>query len=175
MDKSKLKEVLKERFKENMHLHEDVKWEDVENKLTDDILETLLAMEEAQGEPDVIVYKGSLYFFETLKETPVERGNITYDQKGEDSRAKEKLPIRGNAKSIVAAQKSELLTFEEYFYLQSLDDFDLKTSVWLETPEDVREKGGALFGDKRYGRAFCYHNGAKSFYKVRGYRSKVKL
>ena len=175
MDKNKILEILEERFKENMHLHKDIEWEDVETLLSDSHIKTLSQMEEAQGEPDVIKLHGELYYVDTVKETVEERGNITYDQKAQDSRAKQKLPIRGNAKTIVEEMGAELLTEEEYHELQKLDDFDLKTSVWLETPEDVRKAGGALFGDKRYGRSFIYHNGAQSFYKVRGYRSKIKL
>lgn len=169
-----MKQTLKMRFLNNMHLHKDVDWKDVEPKI-DKILKTIEAMEDLGGEPDLIKLNDELYYVDTVKETHEDRGNITYDQKAEDSRAKAKLPIKGNAKTIVENMGAELLSEADYLQLQELDDFDLKTSVWLETPESIREKGGAIFGDKRYGRAFIYHNGAQSFYKVRGFRSKVKL
>jgi hypothetical protein len=69
----------------------------------------------------------------------------------------------------------ELLTEAQYFELQQLGDFDLKTSSWLLTPEPVRKLGGAIFGDKRYGRTFIYHNGAESYYAARGFRAKIQL
>ena len=66
-----------------------------------------------------------------------------------------------------------LLTEAEYAHVQSVGEFDLKTSSWLATRTDVRERGGALFGDRRYGRVFTYHNGAESYYAVRGWRGVV--
>lgn len=69
----------------------------------------------------------------------------------------------------------KLLSEEEYRYLQELDEFDLKTSSWIDTPSDVRQLGGALFGDRRYGRVFTYHNGAESYYKSRGFRGSLRI
>lgn len=69
----------------------------------------------------------------------------------------------------------ELLTEEQYFALQQLENFDTKTSSWLKTPEDVRRLGGAIFGDFRFGRVFIYHNGADSYYSVRGFRGLLKV
>lgn len=176
MTKTEILERLELRFNEYPQYHEGIVWEDVEKVLTKQHIESLINMEEALGEPNVVKEdEDYYYFFDTLQETPEERGNITYDQASEDARKKEKLPIKGNAQTLALNSKTELLNEDDYLYLQSLDDFDLKTSVWLQTPEDVRKKGGALFGDKRYGRAFIYHNGAKSFYKVRGYRTKLKV
>lgn len=175
MTKNEMIQILKERFTESMHLHEDVLWEDVNDLLTDDKVNVMIKMEEAGGDINIVRLNGQLHVVDTVKETTEERSSITYDQAAQDSRAKEKLPIKGNAVSIAQERGVELLNETDYFELQQLDDFDLKTSVWLLTPDDVRKKGGALFGDKRYGRAFIYHNGAKSFYKVRGYRTKLKL
>jgi hypothetical protein len=45
----------------------------------------------------------------------------------------------------------------------------------VTTPPDVRSVGGALFGDRRYGRVFVYHNGAQSYYAVRGFRGCLRL
>jgi len=56
----------------------------------------------------------------------------------------------------------------EYHELQKLGEFDRKTSSWVKTPADIRKLGGALFGDRRFGRVFIYHNGAQSYYSARG-------
>ena len=69
----------------------------------------------------------------------------------------------------------ELLYETDYRYLQTLGDFDLKTSSWIHTPENIRKLGGALFGDKRYETVFFYHNGADSYYAARGFRGKVRI
>ncbi|MFA5650549.1 MAG: DUF4256 domain-containing protein [Proteiniphilum sp.] len=45
----------------------------------------------------------------------------------------------------------------------------------MKTPANVRELGGALFGDKRYGRTFIYHNGAESYYTARGFRGLLTV
>ena len=68
----------------------------------------------------------------------------------------------------------ELLTEEEYRALQKLGKFDTKTSSWVETPPDIRERGGAIFCDRRYDRVFTYHNGAESYYAARGFRGSTR-
>jgi hypothetical protein len=45
----------------------------------------------------------------------------------------------------------------------------------LKTPAEVRKLGGAIFGDRRFGRVFVYHNGAESYYSGRGFRSALKV
>jgi hypothetical protein len=69
----------------------------------------------------------------------------------------------------------ELLTEEQYLDLQKLGEFDLKTSTWVKSPADVRKLGGAIFGDRRFGRVFLYHNGAQSYYSARGFRGVLKV
>ena len=69
----------------------------------------------------------------------------------------------------------ELLTEEEYFALQKLGEFDTKTSSWLKTPPEIRELGGAIYGDRRYGRVFIGHNGAESYYGGRGFRGSLRV
>jgi len=61
----------------------------------------------------------------------------------------------------------ELLTQDQYICLQSFGEFDTKTSSRIKTPDDVRELGGSLFADFRYGQMFVYHNGAESYYASR--------
>lgn len=178
MTNEKLIEILEERFQANMHLHENIKWEDVVVRLNDQVLESLMLMELSMGEPDVVKYdevNDKYVFFDTVKESPDERGSITYDQEAENIRLKKNMPTKGNAVTLAKVSNTNLLDEDDYFFLQSLADFDLKRSVWLKTPDSVREKGGALFGDKRYGRVFIYHNGADSFYKSRGFRSKLEV
>jgi hypothetical protein len=69
----------------------------------------------------------------------------------------------------------EILTEEEYRALQKLGDFDTKTSSWLKTPADIRERGGAIFADFRYGHVFIYHNSAPTFYSARGFRGSLRV
>jgi len=69
----------------------------------------------------------------------------------------------------------ELLTEEQYRLLQQLGEFDTKTSSWLVTPPDIRQLGGAIFGDRRYNTVFIYHNGADSYYAARGFRGSLRV
>jgi hypothetical protein len=69
----------------------------------------------------------------------------------------------------------EILTEEEYRELQTLGEFDLKTSSWVATPANIRKLGGALFCDRRYDTVFLYHNGAESYYAARGFRGSLRV
>ena len=69
----------------------------------------------------------------------------------------------------------DLLTEEQYYHLQTLDTFDAKTSSWIQTPENIRNLGGALFCDYRFDTVFTYHNGAESYYAARGFRGMIKV
>jgi hypothetical protein len=69
----------------------------------------------------------------------------------------------------------ELLNEEQYTFLQTQGSFDTKSSSWVLTPPSIRQLGGALFGDFRYGRTFIFHNGADSYYGERGFRLLLKL
>lgn len=77
--------------------------------------------------------------------------------------------------NMAAIMGIEMLTEEQYRELQALGHFDMKTSSWLKTPAEIRKLGGAIFGDFRYGRVFVYHNGADSYYGVRGFRGVLKV
>lgn len=72
---------------------------------------------------------------------------------------------------MAAEMGTQILTEEQYRYLQTFGEFDLKTSSWIKTDETIRRLGGALFCDRRYGRVFVYHNGADSYYSSRGFRT----
>ena len=74
---------------------------------------------------------------------------------------------------VMQAMGIELLSEGEYVELQKLGEFDMKTSSWIKTPLELRKLGGAIFGDRRYGRVFVYHNGAQSFYGARGFRGML--
>jgi hypothetical protein len=76
---------------------------------------------------------------------------------------------------MAAAMDIEVLTEEEYRELQKLGEFDTKTSSWLKAPPDIRKLGGGLFGDRRFGRVFVYHNGAQSYYSGRGFRGLLRV
>jgi hypothetical protein len=76
---------------------------------------------------------------------------------------------------MAAAMGIKTLTEEEYRELQTLGEFDLKTSSWLETPPEIRNLGGAIFGDRRFGRIFTYHNGAESYYAARAFRGSLRV
>lgn len=112
-------------------------------------------------------------FYDCSKESPKGRGSVCYDREGLESRKKHKPD--NNAIDMAAEMGVELLTEEQYRQLQQLGRFDLKTSSWIKTPSDIRERGGALFCDRRYGHVFVYHNGAQSYYASRGFRARLKV
>jgi hypothetical protein len=174
---SDLLTTLQARFEANMQRHKGITWPAVEARLKGKSakLKALLAMEETGGEPDVIGKDGKdgFVFADCSAESPSGRRSLCYDQEGLESR-KEHRPS-GNAVDEAAAMGIELLDEAGYLALQELGEFDLKTSSWLATPPDLRAKGGALFGDRRYGRVFIYHNGAQSYYGARGFRGMLKV
>ncbi len=170
--------VLKARFDSNMHRHLGVEWTAVQARLEamPEKLRMLNEMERTGGEPDVVVLKhaaGEYSFVDCSQESPAGRRSLCYDRAALDARKNNK-PV-GTAIEGAAAMGAHLLTEEQYQRLQGLDSFDLKTSSWLATPPEVRRLGGALFGDRRYNRVFVYHNGADSYYAVRGFRCILSI
>lgn len=170
--------VLKTRFEQHMQRHENLEWEVVQKKLESktDKLWSLYEMERTGGEPDVVGYddeNDQFIFMDCSKETPTGRRKVCYDREALESRKKHK--PENNAMDMATEMGIELLTEEEYRYLQTLDEFDLKSSSWIQTPTDIRELGGALFCDRRYNHVFVYHNGADSYYSVRGFRGSLKV
>lgn len=170
--------ILKKRFEKNMHRHKGLDWAKVQARLEANAgkLWSLNEMEMTEGEPDVIGYDkktGEYIFCDCSAESPKGRRSICYDHEALESR-KEHKP-KHNAIDMAAEIGIEMLTEEQYRDLQQLGEFDLKTSSWVKTPSDVRELGGALFCDRRFGKVFLYHNGAESYYGVRGFRGLLRV
>lgn len=175
---AELLQILKGRFENNMHRHEGLDWEKVQSKLeaNPEKLQTLHAMEETLGEPDVIGYDektDEFIFCDCSKESPKGRRSLCYDREAWEKRKKHK--PENNVLDVAAEIGIELLTEEQYRDLQKLEHFDTKTSSWIKTPADIRERGGALFCDYRYGHVFVYHNGADSYYGSRGFRGILRV
>jgi hypothetical protein len=170
--------VLKQRFQKNMHRHKDVLWENVEKKLWSkpEKIWALNKMEETGGEPDVVAYEKTsdeYIFFDCSLDTPKNRRSLCYDKEALDAR-KDFKPTNC-AIDLANEMDIEILSEEDYRYLQTLGKYDTKTSSWIKTPEEVRKLGGAMFADFRYGRVFVYHNGAQSYYGSRAFRGKLRI
>ena len=171
-----LMSVLKKRFTENMNRHPYLVWDEFEKKLFFDPkrLDSIHWMEETGGEPDVVGIDGSVYIvFDCSKETPSGRRNLCYDEEVLFNR--KKFPPQDSAMRVASEKEVQIMDEEQYFHLQTLGDFDTKTSSWIKTPPAVRNLGGGLFGDFRFGRTFIYHNGADSYYSSRGFRTVLRV
>ena len=170
--------ALQARFEKNMHRHKGLKWADVEARLKahPEKLHALDAMEETEGEPDVVGQdkkSGALIFMDCSADSPKGRRSICYDRAGLESR-KEHRPAN-SAMDMAAEMGIEMLTEEQYRELQKLEEFDLKTSSWVLTPPAMRKLGGALFCDRRFDHVFTYHNGAQSYYGGRAFRGVLRV
>jgi hypothetical protein len=170
--------VLKTRFEKNMNRHKGLKWSDVSARLEANAekLWLLNEMEKTGGEPDVVGQDkkaGEYNFFDCSPQSPEGRTSLCYDREALDSRKKFK--PKNSAMDLAAGMGVELLTEEQYRELQELGEFDTKSSSWLKTPPDIRKLGGAIFGDRRFGRVFVYHNGAESYYGGRGFRGWLRI
>lgn len=173
-----LLKVLKGRFEKNMQRHVGISWNDVQAKLEASPSKLLILdeMEATEGEPDVIGFDkttGEFLFVDCSAESPKGRRSLCFDRAAWESR-KEHKPA-SSVEEIAAEIGIELLSEEQYRYLQTLGKFDLKTSSWIQTPENIRNLGGALFCDRRYDAVFTYHNGAESYYAARGFRGMVRV
>ncbi len=178
MSNSEILNVLKDRFERNMNRHKDLEWAKVEAKLeanTEKLL-VLGEMESTGGEPDVVGYDettGEYIFYDCSVESPKGRRSVCYDREALESRKQHK--PENSAIDMAAAMGIELLTEKEYRALQSLGNFDMKTSSWLKTPSEIRKLGGAIFADFRYDNVFVYHNGAEAYYGTRGFRGSLRV
>jgi len=175
MDPTDLIATLSARFAANPRRHAQIDWPDVLDRLTANTgaLRSLGKMEQTGGEPDVIGRDGAsgrIVFCDCAPETPTGRRSLCFDRAALDAR-KENKP-RGSAAEMAADLGVELLTEAQYRDLQTLGEFDRKTSSWIATPAPIRALGGALFCDRRYDTVFVYHNGAESYYAVRGFRGR---
>ncbi|MDJ1504047.1 DUF4256 domain-containing protein [Xanthocytophaga agilis] len=173
-----LLKTLKTRFEKNMDRHKGLEWAKVQEKLeaNPDKLWSLDKMELTGGEPDVVGYDkntGEYIFYDCSPETPKGRRSICYDREALESR-KEHKPA-DSAMDVAESMGIEMLTEQEYRELHKFGKFDAKTSSWVKTPDDIRELGGALFCDYRYGKVFLYHNGAESYYAARGFRGSLRV
>ncbi len=180
MSNEELINLLKARFEKNMNLHEGIEWAKVQARLEADSgkLWSLSEMERTGGEPDVVGYDeatGEYIFYDCSPESPAGRRNTCYDREGEEERNKKGVYPGGNVIDMAAAMGIELLTEEQYRELQKLGKFDMKTSSWVKTPDDIRKLGGAIFADRRYGHIFIYHNSAPSFYSGRAFRGLLRV
>lgn len=175
---AKLIQLLKTRFDKHKNRHATIEWAQVQTRLEGHPakLKVLAEMEATGGEPDVVgldEQSGELIFFDCSAESPKGRRSLCYDRQALDER-KEHKPA-SSALEMAAAMGIQLLNEDDYRYLQQFGPFDCKTSSWLATPKDIRALDGAIFGDYRYGRVFIYHNGAQSYYAVRGFRGSLRV
>lgn len=176
-----LLKVLKNRFEGNMNRHKDLQWAQIESRVlgvenSSEKLYSLNEMEKTGGEPDVIGYDdatGGCIFCDCSAEAPKGRRRICYDRQAQESR-KEFKP-ENNAVDMADSMGLDILSETQYRELQKIGEFDTRTSCWLKTPSDIRKAGGALFGDRRYGHVFVYHNGAASYFSDRGFRGTLKV
>ncbi len=172
------RDLLRRRFDEQPELHPGLSWEYVEQRLADhpDALEVIARMDETGGEPAVVFVdekSGEVVFCDCSKESPAGRRSLCYDD--EALRKRKRNPPAGSAIAQAQELGVELMGEELYRMLQQRMEFDTKTSSWVLTPDDVRQRGGALFCEHRYGRTFTFHNGADSYYGVRGWRGVLRV
>jgi hypothetical protein len=173
-----LLKTLRTRFEENMQRHPGIAWSAVEARLIDSpaALASLHAMEESGGEPDVIGEDGETGRFtlcDCSAESPAGRRSVCYDREAREARKKH--APETSAVELADRMGADLLHEEEYRRLQAVGPFDTKTSSWLRTPAEIRQRGGAVFGDHRFGTVWVYHNGADSYYAARGFRCAVRI
>ncbi|MFU7517051.1 DUF4256 domain-containing protein [Clostridium sp. HCS.1] len=177
-EQEEILEILKVRFNKNINLHKYIEWDKVQEKLQNNIekLWSLNEMEVTGGEPDVIGYDkdtDEYIFYDCSAESPKGRRSLCYDGEALEKRKQNK--PQGTAIDMASDMGIEILTEEQYRALQKLGAFDIKTSSWVKTPDNIRSKGGAIFCDRRYDTVFTYHNGADSYYSSRGFRGSLRV
>lgn len=177
-EQDELLRTLKDRFDRHMNYHKNLQWSNILKKLeaNKEKLWSLYEMERTGGEPNVVGYDETTdeyIFFDCSPESPKGRRSICYDNQALESRKQNK--PKDSALGMAEAMGIDILTEEQYRKLQELGEFDTKTSSWIKTPEKIRKLGGALFCDRRYDTVFLYHNGAESYYGVRGFRGSLRV
>lgn len=178
VQREELLQTLKERFEKNRKRHEGLEWAKIQIKLEaqPEKLWSLDEMESTGGEPDVVGYDKNTdeyIFFDCSAESPKGRRSLCYDAEALEAR-KEHKP-ENNVIDMAADMGIAVLTESQYQELQKLGKFDLKTSSWLKTPDEIRLHGGAIFGDRRYEHVFIYHNGVQSYYAARAFRGALSV
>lgn len=178
--RKELLKTLKDRFEKNMKRHNGLEWPEIQAKLeiNPEKLSSLNAMESTGGEPDVVGHDkktGEYIFYDCSAESPEGRRSICYDRAGQEERERKGVHPAGNAVDLAAVMGIEMLNEDQYRDLQKLGEFDTKTESWVQTPADIRELGGALYCDRRYGHVFVFHNSAPSFYASRGFRGSLRV
>ena len=176
--RGELLRTLKARFEKHMKRHQGLQWAAVQARLeaNPEKLRSLHEMERTGGEPDVVSHDkktGEYVFYDCSAESPKGRRSVCYDREALEAR-KEHKP-KTSATDMAAAMGIEILTEAQYRELQTLGEFDAKTSTWVKTPPDIRARGGAIFCDRRYDHVFTYHNGAESYYAARAFRGALKV
>jgi hypothetical protein len=175
---TELLDILQQRFEKHIQRHTKMEWSEIEEKLKSNPqkLWSLNEMEISGGEPDVVDYdkeSDEYLFFDCSAESPKNRRSFCYDREALDAR-KENKP-QNDVLTYASEIGVEILDETQYRFLQTLGEFDLKTSSWIKTPKEVRALGGALFCDRRYNTVFVYHNGANSYYAARAFRGVLKV
>jgi hypothetical protein len=173
-----LLKTLRTRFEKNMTRHHGLQWTAVQARLeaNPEKLLSLHEMERTGGVPDVVGhYKktGEYVFYDCSAESPKGRRSVCYDREALEARREHK--PKNSAMGMAAVMGIEILTEAQYRELQTLGEFDAKTSSWVKTPPDIRARGGAIFCDRRYDHVFTYHNGAESYYAARAFRGALKV
>jgi Protein of unknown function (DUF4256) len=176
--RGELLRTLKARFEKHMKRHQGLQWAAVQARLeaNPEKLWSVHEMERTGGEPDVVGHDkktGEYVFYDCSAESPKGRRSVCYDREALEAR-KEHKP-KTSATDMAAAMGVEILTEAQYRELQTLDEFDTKTSSWVQTPPDIRARGGAIFCDRRYDHVFTYHNGAESYYAARAFRGALRV
>lgn len=161
-----------------MNRHKNIEWSFVEQRILSnpEKLWSLSEMERTGGEPDVVGIDketNEVIFFDCSEQSPSGRRSICYDDAALKSRKQNKPET--SAMEMATNMGTEILNEDQYRYLQTLGNFDTKTSSWIFTPESIRKLGGALFCDRRYNQVFTYHNGAESYYASRGFRAILRI
>ena len=176
--RAELLRALEARFHAHPQRHAGLEWAAFRSRLEaqPQAIRALHAMEASGGQPDVVgrdASTGAYLVFDCAPESPTGRRSLCYDPAALAAR-KENKP-HGSALGLATQLGITLLSVEQYQHLQQLGAFDTKTSSWVLTPEPIRQQGGALFGDRRYGHVFFYHNGAESYYAARGFRGALRV
>ncbi|CAM3626391.1 DUF4256 domain-containing protein [Erysipelothrix urinaevulpis] len=167
-------EVLKDRYEES-DFKDQISWNTIESRLKTDpkFYEALTYMEETGGEPNLFLLNEQVVYIDMAIESPSGRRSLCFDQAALNARKKNK-PV-GHIMEPIKAYNLSLLNQQDYESLQKYFNFDLKTSSWIKTPQDIRSLGGALFCEKRYNTSFVFHNGASSYYAARGFRVYIAI